>query len=154
MTIDEKILETVKQMPGSKSAEIALLADIKLNSVSSRITRLVATGALRREGKMIFLGSGEAQKAPVSKKLRMKPTTKMNLRIQELEAEVHELECWKEDAIRRYPDLSVKPEILAARKIIAKVFSDQQDHTKAREAMAGNLDKSPIMQVALLAAGS
>lgn len=151
MTNDEKILEAVRAMPGSTSKEIAQLTDIGVSSVSARLSVFVKRGLVRRESGKHYPGDG---KPIIPTKLRMTQGTKDKMHISRLEQRVAELEAWQTEAIRRYPDLAVKPEILEARRVIAEVYTQKGDKQKVIEAMAGKLDETALMQVALLAASS
>lgn len=151
MTNDERIMEAVRAMPGSTSKEIAQLTDIGMSSASARLSVFVKRGLVRREGGQHYPGDG---KPIVPKKLRMSSGTKLNQRIIELEEEVLRLKAWQEEAIKKYPDLGVKPEILEARRVVAEVFARHGDKGKINDVMSGKLDESPLMQVALLAAAS
>lgn len=146
----EQVLEIVKAMPGCTLTEVCTLVDFRRASVSSRLHQLKCEGKIRHENNRYYPSDGTPQKT-IPKKLKMKQSTKNNLRLIELEELVIELQLWKEAAIKRYPDLGVKPEILAARKIVAQVFKNMGDKHKEAETLAGRLDESPLIQVALLA---
>lgn len=151
MTNDEQIMEAVRAMPGSTSKEIATLTGIGNSSVSARLSVFHKRGLVRREGGKHYPGDG---KPVIPKKLRMSPSTKLNQRIIELKEQVLALKEWQEAAIKKHPDLGVKPEILEARRVVAEVFARQGDKGKINDVMSGKLDESPLMQVALLAASS
>lgn len=150
MTNIAKIIETVREFPGLTPREISEFTGIKMNSLTSPISEQIKKGVLKREDHRIYMGDG---KPIIPPKMRMKPETKLNLQVQQLQEQIADLIAWKEAAIKEYPDLAVKPEILEARKVLAKVFTDNGDKIKAAEARTGSLDNTTLMKVALLAAG-
>lgn len=136
-------------MPGVTNKETVELTGIAYGNVTARISVMRKRGLVKTEENRHYLGDG---KPTVPPKLKMKPATKTNLRIIELEELVAELKEWQAKAIAKYPDLGVKPEVLVARRIVAQVYETKGDKQKVHDALAGKLDESPLIQVALLAA--
>jgi len=145
-----RILETVREFPGLTPREISEFTGIKMNSLTSPISEQIKKGVLKRKDHKIYIGDG---KPIVPPKMQMKPETKLNLQVKQLQEQIADLIAWKDAAIKEHPDLAVKPEILEARRVLAKVFTDNGDKTKAAEARTGSLDNTTLMRVALLAAG-
>ena len=156
---NEQILEIVKAMPGSRLNEISALVDFRRQSVSARLSELKRKGQVRHEPNgTYYIGDGTPPKAVIPKKLRMKPEKvekiTMGQKLDILEQEVAELLEWKAEAIRRYPDLAVSKELLAARQVAIDYYSKLNDQQKIKEIRTGKLDETPLIQVALLAMSS
>jgi hypothetical protein len=62
--------------------------------------------------------------------------------IKTLEAEVAELERWKEDALLRYPDLAADPLLLRARALLAVEAKEDGNERIADELLAGKRDNA------------
>jgi hypothetical protein len=144
-TQQEEILEVIRNMPGCSMGEIKELVSFGSDSVSSRLTTLKAKGMVRHEGKKYYPGDG---KPPIPKKLQAKaPIATMSMR-----TELDELRAWKAAAIAKYPDLGVSPELKAAREAAIAYYKKIGDNNRANSVKAGELDNTPVIQVALLAA--
>lgn len=147
-TQDEQILEVIRAMPGVTNKETVELTGIAYGNVTARMSVMRKRGLVKTKENRHYLGDG---KPTVPPKLKMKKSTKAELRITELEELVVSLTAKLAEAIAKYPDLAIKPKVLEARKIVADVFNRKGDKQKAHEALTGKLDESPIMEVALLA---
>lgn len=168
--VRHNIIEAVKALPGITSPEIVELTGMKRQEVTHHLAVMTAEGLLERVTKMrtpngksgrrtMFAYSISQNPFPqptVVVKPKVKAPTEnveaaLRARISDLSAKLAEAEQWREDAIRRYPDLAVDPLVLKARKIVADIYRNKLDTTRESDAMAGRLDKSPIMEVALAA---
>lgn len=150
MTISEEILYIVREEPGITGKRIREF--FEGNGASSVITRLYASGHLRREpvpkpkgqigGRQTFRYWVCDDPKPVSKPTKLKQPTAAGweARCHELEAKVAELQLWKNEAINRFPELTVPDIVLRARRIAAKANPDFADAL-----LAGKKDSSPIM---------
>jgi hypothetical protein len=150
----EQIMEIVKAIPGSRLSEITTLVDFRRESVSARLTQLKREGRVRYEDGKYYPGDGKPQPI-ITKKLRMPKEKVENLTLkQTLDAaleQVANLQAWQEFAIKRYPDLAVKPEIMAARKIAQEYYEQRGDKQKASDIRAGKHDDAPFMHMILAA---
>lgn len=72
---------------------------------------------------------------------------------QSISAELEQLRAWKAAAIKRFPELAVREETLSARKIAAAYFRKSGDTGRAQKIERGELDNSPVIQIAILASG-
>lgn len=159
MTIQKEILEIVRELPGVTSEEItALMPHTTRQSVRHELKRLAFKGKIDR---VIKKKPGEGGRQPYAYSISQtgKPPLKLvpkkappvvsECLVSALRAEIAELKAWKAEAIRRYPDLGVPPEVLAARKIVAETMSG--DKMFVDSLMRGEKDNLPIMKVALKA---
>jgi hypothetical protein len=157
--INADILEVIRTLPGITREEIIeLMPDTPPGTVASTLTKLERRGLVTVAGKPSPKPKGRRTiksytvstnpnpvAAPVRKLKNRTPTaTGYEARIEALNAKIAELESWKADAIKRYPDLAVPPEMLTARKIIAETLGD-------KTALHGGFDNAPIMRATLRA---
>lgn len=166
--VRHNIIEAVKALPGITSPEIVELTGMKRQEVTQHLAVMAAEGVLERVTKMRPHTGKAGRRTVYAYSVSQNPTptvvvkpkakapaenveTALRARISDLSAKLAEAEQWREDAIRRYPDLAVDPLVLKARKIVAMIYHGKLDTTRESDAMAGRLDKSPIMEVALAA---
>jgi hypothetical protein len=165
--VRRRILDIVTAMPGCEYKEILTLADAKAYTVKEQLRILANDGTLTKEkktfntkqrgGRTFALtyslrepGTKVVSAAPVTvRKAQTLSDTSTLLEV--LHAEIAELKAWKVDAIARYPDLGVEPLILKARKIVANIYHKKLDTTRKADALAGRLDKTPIMEATVAA---
>lgn len=134
-------------MPGITVSEIKQLTPNQKNP-SARVSMMVASGEIRREGRKHYIGDGVP---PIPAKLQMKAPTKLSSTVEELRAKNAELVEWIRRAIEKYPDLAVPDVVIEARKIVVEYYQGVKDFTMAGKAKCGDLDQSPIMQVTIMA---
>lgn len=128
------------------------------NAVPAALSLLKAAGAVKVIGKRVSPLSGKlcsvfaATGKPLAEPVRSSPTRKaptsigMVARLDAANAKVAELEEWKADAIKRFPDLAVDPAVIQARKRVAAMFRSDGDSMKADAALSGQMDNTPIMR--------
>lgn len=136
MTLSEKLLEAVRAMPGSTLQELVTLVDGANSTVSARLSELFKHGAITREGGMYY------------------PAVVEKDRLKALEEQVEDLLEWQKNAIKKYPDLAISREMLAARQVAISYYEKIGDLQKAKEIRRGKHDNTPLIQVALLALSS
>ncbi len=144
----ERIIEIVTEFPGLVVSEIRELLDLEGGRVSARLSELVKSGKLKRESGQYFIGDGEPL---VLKKEPSKKDYNALARIAALEEALADALTWQTEAIKRFPDLAVKPEVLAARKVAAKYYEDVGDTKMVRAITLGAHDNAPVVQIALRA---
>lgn len=147
----EQVMEIMKTMPGLRLTEIAQFVEFRRESVSARLTQLKREGRVKHEDGKYYPGNGTPQLPAIPPKLRIRKSTKDNLRITELEEEILQLKAWQQSAIAKYPDLGVDPKILAARALAIEYYRRLNDSHKIADIKAGKLDETPLIQVALMA---
>ena len=69
--------------------------------------------------------------------------------IARLQSQVIELELWKADAIKRYPDLAIPPLLKRAREIVADELRASGENDMAEKVVAGKNDKSLAVRLVL-----
>lgn len=163
-TQNSEILEIIENLPGCTSKQICDLAPhIKFSQIHARLTVLFAQGKISRvripnpdtaqikRNKVVWsytIGSG---KPPINPKLIKKNEYRNDPCILE---ELEELRHFKIEAIKRYPELAIAPEMLVARQVAYDYYMSIKDTDHARKAKAGLLDNTPVIQIAVRAAES
>lgn len=149
--LDNDILEAVKHLPNVTRAELVdlLSPTHKKMAVGMGITKLVrrrklATGEKpnpKRRGRRTIQTFVIPQHDKIPEKKATVPE------FQRMKREVEELRAWKEEAIRRFPDLAVPAIVIEARALVAT----ELDNGHKAEVLAGKKDDSPIMRAVLAA---
>lgn len=160
-TTKDDVLEVIRELPGLTPAQIAEhVTHINPGVVRQVLSKLTAKGEVLRElrGPQAF-GTGRSPyvyrfnptPTPLPAKLKLVGPTPAGLQVQlqELKAQVRELQQWKNDATVRYPDLAVDPLVLKARKIAAA----RLEGVARDDVLAGRKDKCPIMLATIDALG-
>lgn len=166
MSIRSEVFEVVKAIPGITSPEVGqLMTHVKQSAVDQALSAGYIMGHLLREDKpcdpkpggrssLYSYSVAERVVPPVRAYKRKTPTPAgVNATVSALKAELAELKTWKAQAIARYPDLLVSPEVLAARKLVAGVFKAKGDVHAAQEVLDGKRDNAVPVQAVLLALG-
>lgn len=144
MTQKEKILEIVKAFPGANLAQIQELVDFRKDSVSARIVSLMQQGLITREGRLYFINEKPVPQLKEPKKIPSSGVKTVD-DYTNLVSQVNELLEWKANAIKLYPQLGIKPEVLAARKIAMQYYEKINDRQKAIDINHGKYDDAPFM---------
>lgn len=150
----EQVKILIGEKPGISSNEIAEFFTELTNyqsQVSAALSVLYGAGGYRRErapGSRAFRywPDASASPQPVVTKPRKQTEAGASHECEQLRAKVSELEEWKADAIRRFPDLAVEPVVVQARQIVAKRLRTNGDQSGAAAVLAGSRDNTPIMQ--------
>lgn len=156
-----EILEIIREIPRSSTVDIATLCPhLRRRIVSATLNNLWRRGVVTREdgdtaqGARWSINPDPSQKPPPPVRRRSPTERRVAGSAPDLasqEREISELRAWKAQAIARYPDLAVAPEILQARAHVADVYKDLGDKARAADVLAGGMDNSPVMLVALRA---
>jgi hypothetical protein len=169
MNAANDILLVIDKLPGITSPQLCdLLPHINGRTVRSTLSTLykrrkvTRVKAPRREddprpaGNTGFAYMVNPVPAPRKGKLKPEQMAARKVRDDSIDAElarlrnqIAELEAWKADAIKRFPDLAVAPEVLQARKIVADCLGG--DVVAVEDTLAGRKDHSPIMRATLVA---
>lgn len=149
MTLRDKLREAVYDCGGLKPSELAVLLERDAGQINQELRKLLAAGEVMRLGKgtsgspyTYYKSNGNSLPAQPSKKSEPpKPTDEgWHARYDALVLRIKDLEEWKEEAIRRYPDLAVPEIILKARRHCAK--ANQELGPKF---LSGSMDDKPMM---------
>lgn len=164
--IYKEILEILKELPGSTAREVhQLMSHVSLSEVQTKLSYLSRRGIIEEtpEKKSVDVGNGTFRKVtcyaisqnPVPKAPKRKqknPTeTGYQAQIEELKEQIAALEKWKESAITRFPELSVDPLVLVARKMVAEELRASGDMAMAHHVERGDKDDSLPMRVTIKA---
>ena len=153
------------QLLGAATANqvLELLPNTNVGSVPSALLKAFQSGLLVRE-KLLRPGrkgieyaykvNPDPAKTPPPKPPKAPTPVGLEMRLSDALQRVAVLEAWKAAAIARYPNLGVDPKVLEARAIVAKVFKDTHDLSRAQSVEAGQNDTSPIMLATLAALGA
>ena len=161
----EQILEIITTMPGSTWRDVhTLMPHVTASVVTNTLHGMKARGIIRPNGRAQFMRSNGAPlfmakyevnpegKPPESKREVTEPSlTALRAQSELLVATITELAAWKDDAIRRYPDLAVDPTVLKARKLAAQEVRAGGDHTLADQIVQGRKDDTLLMRVTIKA---
>lgn len=153
MSLKDQVAEIIKKNPGLTSKEIyQYFPHISYFNVSGVLSHLYYAGDYMRQpvsGTKLFryyFSSGAEPEARSPQKRRPKLTDAgLNARLAEANKTIADLEEWKVNAIKRFPDLAVAPVIIRAREIVAKRLELSGDGAGAREVRAGKRDNTMIM---------
>lgn len=163
----EEVLEILRELPNSTSKEVSqLMPHTPYTSISSMINWLYRHGHIvRGEPKSVPNKMGKSITTPtyvinpdptrttnVVRIQRKQPTeAALRLQIDELNEQVASLEEWKREAIRRHPELAVKPVVLQARALVAAELKASGDVSLAAQVERGDRDETLMMRVAVRA---
>jgi len=161
----EEVLEIIRELPGSTSAEIrALMPHRKRALVASMLSYLKKRGIIEVSGrKSVAVGDGKMRRIeayrisdnPTPKFARRARTTPseaaLHELIQALNKQLDDLHAWKTKAIARYPDLMVDPTVAKARKLVAAELRAGGDVVSARHVEKGDRDDALVMRVTIKA---
>lgn len=158
----DEILEVIRELPDISVAQIAeYVSHVHRSVVAYHLNRMLRQGLVVRRAANLPNGKGGGQylyslnpegKPSVLPLKLVKPMERgLQARLDDALARVREPETWKVEAIARFPDLGVDPEILQARKIAAGVLRRKGDNSAAADILAGRRDNSAIMEATLAA---
>jgi len=180
-TLRAEITAIIRDLPGVTSRQIAeFLPNSNRSSIVSALNSLTTDGVVVVSGKSeapatsargprsftlyhYSLASQNQGTDTVTEPIYRrpsKPTTapvtdvthdELRARIRTLEATVSELELWKKEAVARYPDLTVDPVVLKARRLVAEEVRASGDHTLADRILAGAKDDGLMVRVTIKA---
>lgn len=161
MTLEQEVLEVVREIPGSDTKSVeALLSHRPPSTVRNKLKSLTLRGELVRKpkasptrGRNTFTYMISEAPTPIAVKPKQKAPTVAGLeaRLGQAWRELEELKEWKADAIRRFPELGVPQVVLRARKIVAKQFGSDKKHVD--EILRGDNDNCKMMLAVLEALG-
>ena len=151
MTARKEIVEIIREMPGVTSGQIIeLMPHVNSQSVHSALNYLYVRGIAVREldgetkfGRKPFTWKLADKPIPPIRKAPATMARRADAQVDGLKRRVAELEEWKAQAIRRFPDLGVDPVILRARQIVAaelRTTNDSSDRASAEAVLAGQRD--------------
>jgi hypothetical protein len=152
--LQPKIREVLASISDVTAKEIAtLIPDVTEHSVRQAARAMVNKGevlktvrprpGIRGVEYQYYLNPNPPSRRPM--KLKSPTANGLTARLDELQAQVAELEAWKQNALARHPDLAVDPVILRARAIVSQKLREHNDFAGAERAIAGTLDDKPIM---------
>lgn len=161
MSIVNEVEEIVREMGRVTALEvIQLMPHVSRQQVYSRLSSLEAQGKISSEKipdpkddhrKVNCYSFGGTPK-PVAARARKVPTNQAQMvNAADYRAKIAELEKWKADAIARYPDLGVDPDVLAARKIVHRMVKEGGDKHMADQIIAGHKDEALMMRAVIAA---
>jgi hypothetical protein len=152
---DKELLLLVETQPGITATQVADFYDVTHSAASGRMARLYSQGKLNRRKTNpkgvrgvtfgYFPPNGDVpEPAPLKRKT---PTENgWQARFEVAQETIRELMEWREEALRRFPDLAVPDIVRRARQIVAKAAPEHR-----AEALDGRLDKKPIMLATIAA---
>lgn len=160
--IYKEIMDTLRMMPNRTGQELMdALPHIKRSTMYSALSTLRNNDSIIVSGRdPQFLGAdGEPTKminrysatdTPFPKR---KPPKRHGYKgiANALKEQVAELQRWKANAIKQYPDLAVPPSVLKARKIAADEVATAGDSALADQIRRGDQDNSLVMRVTVKA---
>jgi hypothetical protein len=149
MSVYKEVREIITQMPNITVDEIL---ELMPHSTKARVSSALWVGTTKGEfvrddsrPARYTLAVGDFK--PVSKLRKSKDKTVSNSALEDqintLKSEIQELKAWKQDAIKRFPELSVAPVVFRARKIAAEQY--KSDANMAQNIMSGNFDNKPLI---------
>ena len=160
----EEVLEILRAMPGATAVDVYdLMPHSSKAVVSGMLHYLKKTGQIITDSKSAAKVSGGVRRmlqyrisdnpVPLAPKIKTKQPTEAGLqaRLDEAHGKIVVLQLWKEEAIRRFPDLAVPPALLKARQLVADEFRNGGDKLIADEIIAGHKDNIVPIRVALKA---
>ncbi len=139
-----EVIELIENLPGITRSEVIgfMPHEPKIN-IDRHLSYLTKQRRITRSAERPFkhypLAPGVELAAP-------KVVSIASARIRELEAQIAELQTWKELALGRFPDLAVEPIILQARRIAAQAAPELAD-----QIAKGIKDSTPIMRAVVMA---
>jgi len=156
----KEIIDTLRMMPNRTGQELMdALPHIKRSTMYSALSTLRNNDAITISGQdPQFLGpDGEPTKMinrysatdkPFPKR---KPPKRQGYKgiANALKDQVAELQRWKANAIRQYPDLAVPSSVLKARKVVADEVAATGDSALADQIRRGDQDNSLMMRVTI-----
>jgi hypothetical protein len=163
MSVSKEVLKVVAEMPGVEANDIVeLMPNVNASTVKSALTFLAQKGKVDREPTLIKtkLGTrksfsyrlpakanghanGTAHAVPAPSPQAPPPRKQLASlkgQLAAAEEELARLRQWKAEALERFPELRVKPEVLEARKIVSGLASDSGDKDLAERVMRGECD--------------
>lgn len=158
MTITEEIIEVVREMPGLVSAQIVeLMPHVRRQSVYSTLNSLYMQGRISRDGARQSEYKWNINPNPAVKPVKGKrvmvslpvPAPVSDVDVEQLRLRVIELEAWKADVIRRYPETAIPAATMRARSIVAAELQDSGDSKMATEVRDGLRDGSLAMRLVI-----
>lgn len=158
--IYKEIIDTLRMMPNRTGQELMdALPHIKRSTMYSALSTLRNNDAITISGQdPQFLGpDGEPTKminrysatdTPFPKR---KPPKRQGYKgiANALKDQVAELQRWKANAIKQYPDLAVPSSVLKARKAVADEVAATGDSALADQIRRGDQDNSLMMRVTI-----
>lgn len=158
--IYKEIIDTLRMMPNRTGQELMdALPHIKRSTMYSALSTLRNNDAITISGQdPQFLGpDGEPTKminrysatdTPFPKR---KPPKRQGYKgiANALKDQVAELQRWKANAIKQYPDLAVPSSVLKARKVVADEVAATGDSALADQIRRGDQDNSLMMRVTI-----
>jgi hypothetical protein len=159
-----EVLNLIRELPGITAREIyTFMPDVPKGTVSSSVTTLKSRGLIVEDGKKVLdTGSGPRpfpayresdNPLPPVKRLKLKKPTEAGLqaRLDAANKLIEELQAWKADALRRFPELGVDPIVLRARSIVASALRAAGDPTLADLVTRGAKDETMLVKVTVKA---
>jgi DNA-binding PadR family transcriptional regulator len=166
-TIRMDILEIIKSFPNITSTEIAeFIPTVKRVTIMSALSNLRDEGVVEVTGVKttkndvrtynlntyaLATGAEKTAPAPTPAAAVTESTAALHAQIHSLKAALYELELWKQEAVARYPDLTVDPIVLKARRLVANEVRDSGDHNLADRILSGMKDDGLMMRVTIKA---
>lgn len=157
MTFNDELLFLIKEQPGMTAVALQeFFPDKTTANISAALSHLYNQGNLVREripGSLAFAYTyqdgakpqpllnrqrGKARKAPTPAGLEARLAAALET--------IAELEAWKADAQKRYPDLAVSVIVLRAREIVAKRLTANGDRHGGDEVLKGRRDDTVLIQ--------
>lgn len=162
MTIQSEVEEVVRTMGRVTALDvIQLMPHCSRQQVYARLNALEAQGKItsmkipdpkddRRKVNRYSYG-GDPNAKP--RKVKRATPRAMAFNEAELRQKIAELEAWKVDAIARFPELAVDPDVMKARKIVHKMLLESGDRTLAGHVIAGDKDETMLVRAVVAALG-
>jgi hypothetical protein len=171
MSVHDRVLSVVKEVPGAEATDIVeLLPNCNESTVRAALSVLAKENKLSRQktyretpfGKrMTYLyrpadkaaaaSLTQPQPAPAKRKRAGEEVANLRGRLAAAEEELTTLRQWKAEAIERHPDLRVKQEVIEARKIVSQELLKTGDKARASDVSEGRSDNSIIMRAVVAA---
>lgn len=144
----DEVLEVVREMPGLKSGQIVdLMPHAKKQSVYAMLNKLMMQGIVVKNNGCFTMVVGDPV-PPVRKRSSFAEVVSAAT-IDSLRAQVRELEAWKADALKRFPDLAVSELVRKARDIVADEVLVCGDTKSADDIRAGRRDTALPMRLVI-----
>jgi len=162
MSIQSEVEEIVREMgPVTALEVIELMPHVTRQQVYSRLNSLEVEGRVssekvpdpkddRRKVNRYTIGGTPRPKAH-KRKVPTNQTQVVNTA--GYREKIAELEAWKADAIARFPELAVDPDVLKARKIVHKMLMEGGDRNLAADVIAGKKDETMLVRACVAALG-
>ena len=152
-TRKQEVFNMLGLHPNSTTKELhELMPHLKIDHISHAISSMASkdivfvTGSRAEEGPSGRITTHRAYSVKYKKEIGVKsPQPQGDLfssLVKTLEAEVKELEQWKQAALLRYPDLNVDPILLKARELLANEAREGGNKLLADELLNGKRDKA------------